>query len=74
MHFSSCYLDGVLFIPEHSKKGKTETDNEGSEGLSTTMLVCLLAGIGGAIFFIVMLSWLVKRCISTGKGELIITC
>lgn len=67
--FYTCYVDHFLFIPGNSKKWKTETDNGGNDGLSTTMLVCLLAGIGGAILFIVMLSFLVKRSRSTGKGE-----
>lgn len=67
--FYTCYVDHFLFIPGNSKKWKTEADNGGNDGLSTTMLVCLLAGIGGAILFIVMLSLLVKRSRSTGKGE-----
>ena len=53
----------------YSNNRKTENHKGAKKGISTVMLVSLLAGVAGAIFLIVVTAVLVKRCRSTGKGE-----
>ena len=53
----------------YSNNRKTENHKGAKKGISTVMLVSLLAGVAGAIFLVVVTAVLVKRCRSTGKGE-----
>ena len=63
-----CLLLGSRSIYSGTFKEGENGDHEGDNGVSTR-LVCVLAGTGGAILFIVMVYLLVKRCRSTGKVE-----
>ncbi|XP_078379831.1 hemicentin-2-like isoform X2 [Oculina patagonica] len=69
-HSFSAHEKVVTKYKGYSKSKERETENEGNKGISTTMFISVLAGIGGVIVFIVVVSLLVKRRRSTGKATI----